>query len=1050
MLLFSLVATAQKITLPIEVLGAQGLVEEISLDLTAAQANSAKSIWMQVNNLGYENKASVKLNSGNWVDLNHNSVEIQSPEKERGGMAHGGYNTIRLHLPATGFVTGTNTIHFRFNRSDAISNGYRVIKFNLLDASETKILDASYFEEDDPMTWKSPYYDVENNKEPDDLAAKIAQGKNLWYYADLISSYHEAGERGFWYGYDLGEARPIKAKCASCHTQDGRDLELFSYSNKSIIERSKFHKLTEEEGKLIATYIRSLSEEHENVNRKGRPWNPPYQPGPELAGKPIDEWAAGAGLDAVLEQDKDMFPYLFPDGVDQEKVDAYFDSDKMPDRTEIPIAIQFPDWKHWLPMIHPMDAFTKGTFYNDTYTNRAPYVKIADNNLNPEKGYEVFRQVLLDAPKKADGVTIDMKGMSKSEVADLMEAHRVFRLNFRFYQGQGTEEEMNHWRTRSGLGLSSLADAVPQEFAATSMARLMGVKNFEFMQEFNLQDQAPDYIPAVDQPNKRQWFHDSDAKHIFEIPAHITGCLDDDCQSFQGQGNMVGQFESSNWYHLQSIIAGGEGNQSHNGPVDYNYQPQFILKASKISGHMEPLRFYQSLNTMYQTKTWSRGTNPNDGQGFRMRVMGPWLFFAKQPEGGKVKFYNFEPGFFPTTLDDVYPGLTKMVLNAQLKQFLKEMNKPENSIDTWYRYGSTYNGKVEKNKSNNLDPVGKTEIHDMTETYSSPEPLYADHMYWVLKEAQNLGVDCDVLYELLDWTKRAFPDVNTFTSGEQSNPMSWDEILLCTPSWDDDQDGVPNDRDACPNTLANAVVNEYGCIDLPENNFTIQTFAETCAGKDNGKISITPEKTLSYTLTFDGSDTDYNFTDELLLTDLAVGNHSFCITMSAEPSFKQCYNLTIAPAQEISGKAVPVLKGNAITENFTVHSGTAPYTVSKNGVAVLTTGQSDFSIDVAHGDRITVASKFECEGVFTTDVNLMELFKVVPNPAKDFVKVAIPDPDLIEVSAAIYNALQQRVVSKSYELKNGGIQISLQNLDPGMYFLRLELATPVVLKVLKE
>lgn len=49
----------------------------------------------------------------------------------------------------------------------------------------------------------------------------------------------------------------------------------------------------------------------------------------------------------------------------------------------------------------------------------------------------------------------------------------------------------------------------------------------------------------------------------------------------------------------------------------------FVLRASKSSGIKEPFRYYRTLNDMYQSKTWSVGTNPNDGEGLRIRVMGP-------------------------------------------------------------------------------------------------------------------------------------------------------------------------------------------------------------------------------------------------------------------------------------------------------------------------------------------------------------------------------------------------------------------------------------------
>ena len=80
----------------------------------------------------------------------------------------------------------------------------------------------------------------------------------------------------------------------------------------SLVEHSSASRLSEEEGKKIASYIRSLSTESTDLERHGRPWNPPYQPGPELKDKSIEEWAAGAGLDAVLDKDTDMLEYMFP------------------------------------------------------------------------------------------------------------------------------------------------------------------------------------------------------------------------------------------------------------------------------------------------------------------------------------------------------------------------------------------------------------------------------------------------------------------------------------------------------------------------------------------------------------------------------------------------------------------------------------------------------------------------------------------------------------------------------------------------------------------
>ena len=60
------------------------------------------------------------------------------------------------------------------------------------------------------------------------------------------------------------------------------------------------------EGQQIASYIRSLP-----VPSPGRPWNPPYQPGPGLDRQPVANWAAGAGLAWALDNDSGTLPFIF-------------------------------------------------------------------------------------------------------------------------------------------------------------------------------------------------------------------------------------------------------------------------------------------------------------------------------------------------------------------------------------------------------------------------------------------------------------------------------------------------------------------------------------------------------------------------------------------------------------------------------------------------------------------------------------------------------------------------------------------------------------------
>jgi hypothetical protein len=140
----------------------------------------------------------------------------------------------------------------------------------------------------------------------------------------------------------------MTANCGDCHAQDGRDLAYFAYSNRAIVEKARQVGLSTEQGEAIASYVRSLA-----VPPLGRPWNPPFQPGPGLDARPAREWAAGAGVDAVLADDRVILAHLFPDGIAKEAIAA----SRRANAREIPIGIQLPDWNEWLPRVHPKDAW---------------------------------------------------------------------------------------------------------------------------------------------------------------------------------------------------------------------------------------------------------------------------------------------------------------------------------------------------------------------------------------------------------------------------------------------------------------------------------------------------------------------------------------------------------------------------------------------------------------------------------------------------------------------------------------------------------------------
>src|SRR6202795_3954843 len=64
-------STTDRILLPIEVLGADGTTVSRTITLQDGQAESVRSLWLQIHGLRYADQASVQVNTSAWIPLNN-------------------------------------------------------------------------------------------------------------------------------------------------------------------------------------------------------------------------------------------------------------------------------------------------------------------------------------------------------------------------------------------------------------------------------------------------------------------------------------------------------------------------------------------------------------------------------------------------------------------------------------------------------------------------------------------------------------------------------------------------------------------------------------------------------------------------------------------------------------------------------------------------------------------------------------------------------------------------------------------------------------------
>ena len=520
----------EPVVFPIEVMGPDGYTRSVSLQVS--EAGAASHVYIRAHSIGYPyhhtdirsydaDKASIRLNGGTWLDINNSTVECEEPEASV-RCIDGPMHTVRFRIPLNdlGAVQeGQNVVQFRMNYPTGNnglgdpSMGYRILALEVQSAGNANLSDDTPTTWDDPGNWTAPegYND----------AASVEAGRELWNQRNALVE--------GWNG------PTIRASCNDCHVEGGYDLQYFAYSNYSIERRSAFHGLSEAEGKQIAAYIRSIdikTSDGQTIDPPGRPWQPPYQPGPTAiasrnegaprsAGQSVDAmdqtyWAAGAGTEWVLERDSELRDFAFPNGITPEA----FSIDGYTNMREMPVSIQMPDWNEWLPEFHPLDVWGNEFEQSDAWDW---YVNEVPNLVNEDRPWRVA---------------------ASAERA----SQRLWR------------EIKNDWAPPGGSPAPydyEIARQVPMKWGL--------VKTFEIFQPNHNEEQAQELYGENAEP--RQWT--SFSRVMFDMAPHIIG-------GKGSQGGIMDLYHDTAWYQHQITLNPGSALTTRLKPVDWKYHYQHL------------------------------------------------------------------------------------------------------------------------------------------------------------------------------------------------------------------------------------------------------------------------------------------------------------------------------------------------------------------------------------------------------------------------------------------------------------------------------------------
>lgn len=574
--------------LPVEVLGEDGTTATRTVTLSEAQCESVTGLWLQVHGVRYPGQASVQVNASPWMPLTNETVNIAEPGRAFGGIG-GGFGSLTLTLPLVNgtVVPGANTVRFRFNYTDGLASGYRVLAWNFLNNEGGKVVPAIDFVEDAPEAWSSPLPDADS----------IQAGQKLWHAAPLVAS-------------SLPNSPHIQARCADCHAQDGRDLKYFNFSNSSIVARSRFHGLTTQEGEQIASYIRSLQ-----VPNPGRPWNPPYQPGPGIDQRPVSSWAAGAGLGWVLDNDTDALPFLvgpnpkaaapsYPargasdlSSLVGKITPALFGPDGNLNPREIPIALQLPDWSQWLPRIHPKDAWGSDFAHSS-------FAIMYDGKTSGEK----------IKPKSSLRALLTAAETPDSNPRSVVPAFARWSQARRSFLRRAVKR-----RTEWSVELSN-------KVYSTQLWQL--VKTWEMTQEFGLESRGRNLFGMTGE--SRTWCN--------TIPADTAPAAANipDGPAGVGGSALTNEYLSASWYELQIVLNSGNHQHRDRTPIDWIYLISQFRDFYFQSSRPEPIRLliavtkaFQSTNPRFGPDNFSEGWRPELNIDPRIIISPEWMSIFK-------------------------------------------------------------------------------------------------------------------------------------------------------------------------------------------------------------------------------------------------------------------------------------------------------------------------------------------------------------------------------------------------------------------------------------
>lgn len=271
-----------------------------------------------------------------------------------------------------------------------------------------------------------------------------------------------------------------------------------------------------------------------------------------------------------------------------------------------------------------------------------------------------------------------------------------------------------------------------------------------------------------------------------------------------------------------------------------------------------------------------------------------------------------------------------------------------------------------------------------------------------------------------------------------SRPLTEIEV----PSLDDDNDGIANADDLCPNTASGIVVNSNGCDLIASDAIRVYGASPTCPNINNGTIELaTPLTGYSFNIQIVGEGRNENFSainldESFKVDDLASGTYEITVSIP-DILYEQIFGVTINEVNGISGKFQSI-DTETKSARYIV-SGSTEYAVNINGV------EKNYKFDstndreiVFHNlkilNEILISGKSDCLGKVQETFALEEKIQIYPTITSGLLNMS---GGIGDVEIQVYNSSGQLVLR---EKKNTGVDnsIHLDNCTTGLYIVHIQ------------